>query len=292
MIRTCPKCGDYYADALLAFCLADGTPLVNVEPLSESWREGARFIEEKEKALRKQKRKLKWRRVFVSAMTMLIAIMVVLVVAVNSFIYLKPKQEEVVPDKPSTPARAPEELIASVTPSTPGGPTPTPDKTTLTAKPTPSATPTRSNVNTNTKVNVNTNVKPDTNTNVHTNINANVHININTNTHTNVNTDTLPTVCSDADKGRERNLIIERYGAVWRRSIESDRREIIARAGPAAAGARLGSQGYEIRFFKGCQGAFVTFRYEWHADTPVGALNVPKERRFVCGKIQGVWICS
>lgn len=283
MIRTCPKCGDCYADALLAFCLADGTPLVNVEPLSESWREGSRFIEEKEKALKKQKRRLKWRRVFVSAMTMLIAIMVVLVVAVNSFIYLKPGQEEVSPDKPSTPARAPEGLIASVAPGTPGGPTQTPDKTTLTAKPTPAATPTRSNVNTNPKVNNNANVKPDTNTNV--------HININANSHTNVNTDTFPTVCSDADKGRERNIIIERYGAAWRRSIESDRREIIARAGPAGAGARLGSTGYEIRFLKGCNQASVTLRYEWHADTPVGALNVPKERRFVCGKIQGVWIC-
>jgi hypothetical protein len=92
MMRLCPKCGDYYADTLLAFCLTDGMPLLNVDPTSENWSEGARVIEEKENALRKQKRKLKWRRVLLSAMTMMIVTMVVLVVAANSIIYLKPKQ--------------------------------------------------------------------------------------------------------------------------------------------------------------------------------------------------------
>ena len=90
MIRTCPKCGDYYADASLAFCLADGTPLVDVEPLGENWSEGARVIEEKGNALRKQKRRLKWRRFMLSAMTTLIVVMVVCVVVVNSLIYLQP----------------------------------------------------------------------------------------------------------------------------------------------------------------------------------------------------------
>ncbi|MGZ8844175.1 MAG: hypothetical protein ACXW18_10970, partial [Pyrinomonadaceae bacterium] len=75
MMLLCPKCGDYYADDSLAFCLADGTPLVSVEANSERWTEGYRIIEQKEKALKKRKRRLTWRRVS-SVMTMLIITMV------------------------------------------------------------------------------------------------------------------------------------------------------------------------------------------------------------------------
>jgi hypothetical protein len=87
MIRTCPKCGDYYADVLLAFCLVDGTPLIDLAPDSASWIEGARAIKEKENALRKRKRKLKWQRIVMSTMAM--TTLVVLVVAVNSLIYIE-----------------------------------------------------------------------------------------------------------------------------------------------------------------------------------------------------------
>jgi uncharacterized repeat protein (TIGR01451 family) len=66
-----------------------------VDPLSEKWSEGARVIEEKEKALKKQQRRLKWRRVVLTTMTMLITTMVVCVVAINGLIYLKPKPDEV-----------------------------------------------------------------------------------------------------------------------------------------------------------------------------------------------------
>lgn len=140
MIRTCPKCGEYYADALLAFCLVDGTPLVDVDLHSESWSAGARVIEAKEQALRKQKSRLKWRRVLTSVMTMLIATMVVCVVAVNSYIYLKPKPEEIVLVKPTPPAPSPDESINSVKPDEPV-PTPSP-RPTITLKPSPTPTPT------------------------------------------------------------------------------------------------------------------------------------------------------
>jgi hypothetical protein len=133
MLRTCPKCGDYYADGLLAFCLLDGTPLESVDPLGESWREGARVVEEKENALRKQRRRLKWRRFLLRAVTMLMAIMVVSVVIVNSLIYLKLLPEDKVTDKLATQTLTP---IVSETP------TPTPDtESRITPSPTPSPTP-------------------------------------------------------------------------------------------------------------------------------------------------------
>jgi hypothetical protein len=117
MIRTCSKCGDYYADGALAFCLVDGTPLIDVDPGTEIWSEGARVVEEKASALRKLSRKLKWRRVFMSAMTTVIVTLVVCVVTVNSFIYLRPKQEEEV-----SATRAATETAVKMVASTPALP--------------------------------------------------------------------------------------------------------------------------------------------------------------------------
>lgn len=77
MIRICPKCSACYADESLAFCLADGMPLLSVTPDSERWQEGLRAIEEKTQAARKQRRKVRWRRLALSGITTLILAMVV-----------------------------------------------------------------------------------------------------------------------------------------------------------------------------------------------------------------------
>ncbi len=134
MIRTCPRCGEYYADPLLAFCLKDGAPLADVDRLSESWREGSRAIEEKENALRKRQRRLKWRRVLLRAMSVLIAMMIVCVLAVNALIYLRPiTDEEPAPAPPSSQALTPTDPIEPITvkmgrskPDKKSSPTPTP----------------------------------------------------------------------------------------------------------------------------------------------------------------------
>ena len=68
-MRTCPKCGDYYADDALAFCLSDGTPLTSVDPSGERWNEALRVVEQKAQRLKKQKRKLFWRWIVASVMT-------------------------------------------------------------------------------------------------------------------------------------------------------------------------------------------------------------------------------
>lgn len=142
MMRLCPKCGDYFADPSLAFCLGDGTPLVDVNPLSESWGEGRRVVEGKENALRLQQRRLRRRRILSVAVTMLIATMVLLVVAVNGIIYLKPQREEVaLATPPAPPATTPAEPVGSVTPSVPEETSPTSSPTpTATRKPTPTPT--------------------------------------------------------------------------------------------------------------------------------------------------------
>lgn len=141
MMRVCPKCGDYYADGLLAFCLADGTPLVDVAPGGETWSEGVRVVEEKAHALRQHGRRLKRRRILTSVMTTLVMTVVVCVVVVNSLIYLRPPPEQGVPAEPLTLAATPPPagLIDSIIPTR--EPTPTPTATaTPTATPTPTPT--------------------------------------------------------------------------------------------------------------------------------------------------------
>lgn len=113
-MRICPKCGDYYADGSLAFCFADGTPLVSVDPGSQKWDEGARVIEKKANELSKQKRRLKWRRISLSTMIILTVVAFVLAAAHSRF-YLEPPP----PPPPPSPTQTP-------TPAPPWSPTPTP----------------------------------------------------------------------------------------------------------------------------------------------------------------------
>lgn len=76
-MRVCPKCGDYSADDLLAFCLADGTPLVEVDPAGDSWQKASRVIEEKRKRLNRRTRSARWTWVLAGATTILVAAVLV-----------------------------------------------------------------------------------------------------------------------------------------------------------------------------------------------------------------------
>jgi hypothetical protein len=209
MMRLCPKCGDYYTDAALAFCLSDGAPLMSVEPSSESWSEGSRVIKEKEHALRRQTRKLKWRRIALRTMTMALVVMVVCVVAVNSWIYLRPQPEEPVLAEPLTPTAAakPDKPITlrKAIPTKTRRPTRKPETTTspvttdVTSPPRdtkPPGTPT-----------LTVDGSP-TNTQTHT---ANVLTDPQTPTPEHGNT--------GAGKPRELKIIIEKFGDKWQREI-------------------------------------------------------------------------
>ena len=125
MMRICPKCGDYSAESSLAFCPADGTPLVNLDPSSEKWGQGAKVIEKKQQALRQQKRRLKWRRVVLSTMTILTLVAFVLG-AVRSRFYLEPPQSPMLTATPTV-TGTPTPMPATPTPTSTPTPTPTPD---------------------------------------------------------------------------------------------------------------------------------------------------------------------
>lgn len=321
MIRTCPKCGDYYADDSLAFCLTDGAPLLGVEQFSEKWREGSRVLEEKQRRLRKQQRRLKRRRVLTSMTTMLIATMVLCVVAINGLIYLKPERERALLTSPLKPPNTPDELptlasTSSTPDETPGEtrpspsptlsavPTPTPKRTATgetstpspspLPSPSPSVSPSPSPVLTHTpspspplvtEVKHDDSPAPD-----------------GRGTPVLVITQEAPPSCSDADKAREREFILQRFGDGWRRRIEGERRQIVHQNGPRQNGQTdvetvelsLSAIEYTSTFLKGCSAATFTARYYWRVGaslTGQGA-TIAREKRFICARISGVWFCS
>lgn len=322
-MRFCTKCGDYYADELLAFCLADGTPLVGVDPHGERWSEALRVVEEKEKALRLLKRRLRWRRLMHVATTTLVTTLVVCVVAVNGLIYLTPEPDETPDAAPSTPTRTlvttpttavsrlralmPDDVVItrleplptpeptevpnkSLTPTPPGTRTPADDAPTPTpATPTPTtsetATPTPPLPPTPTPPTPTPTPSP-------------------TPTPTPVIITITPpkppqAECSDADKDRERGSLINAYAGEWRRKIEGEREKIVARHKPDGAfgvEASLGEIEYQSLFVKACTVGFVTARYTWQVRSNVNGtvrvVPVNRARRFACVKLGGAWRCS
>jgi hypothetical protein len=277
MMLLCPKCGDYYADGSLAFCLADGTPLVSVEPNGESWSQGSRIIEQKENALRKHKRRLKWRRVS-SVLTMLIITMTVYAIVAKRYIYLVP------PPSPSpTPSWSPSPMIAikeTPTPAVVIKETPTP---TIVIKVTP--TPVIAIKVTPTPVIV---IKETPTPTI---------VIKETTTPTPTPTPT-PKACSDADEGRDEQ-IIRSYLPTWRRNIQGERAKIIAENVPEGARsteAILREIELQVTFLIPCKSAAITAGYEWQVSysligAPPKTKIVSRKRTIACGKVFGMWVC-
>jgi hypothetical protein len=108
-----------------------------------------------------------------------------------------------------------------------------------------------------------------------------------------------PAECSDADKSREGETLVNLFGGKWRQKIEGDRRKIIAENAPAGvenAEASLGEIRYGGAFLNACTVAYVTARYVWQVRSnyngTVKVVPVAKAKRFVCAKVGGVWRCS
>jgi hypothetical protein len=116
--------------------------------------------------------------------------------------------------------------------------------------------------------------------------------------------------CTDDDRARERDNLINRFAASWQRSIEAEKDKVIADtiarnrpagpAGPAGveptaveATATLGRIRYEV-MFKECSPRLVIARYEWQVTIYVQrreprVVTVPRQK--TCGKLLGVWLC-
>ncbi len=103
--------------------------------------------------------------------------------------------------------------------------------------------------------------------------------------------------CTQADESRERRNIIARYGIGWEESIKGERQKVIAanvREGEEAE-ATLGPLESQIGFSE-CKVAYVAVRYVWRINIYTNGraarvLNVPRQRRWICGKVMGGWTC-
>lgn len=289
MMRLCPKCGDYYADSSLAFCLGDGTPLVDVSPLGESWSAGERVIEGKENALRKRERRLKWRRILSAAVTVLIATLVVLVVAVNGFIYLRRQPATAT----ATPTPTPVYKISGRV--TDGGKALGGVKLTLGGAKSASTT-------TDASGNYAFSRLPAGGSYTVTPAGAKIDFTPPRRSVKNLTQDqsadfvgTLQPECSDADQSRERGIVINSCDGTWRRRIEADRSKILAEyLGVENAVAHLSAKiEYQITFSKECKAGVVTAKYTWQVTAPaIRTVPRPHEKRFTLVKTGDRWRCG
>jgi hypothetical protein len=104
--------------------------------------------------------------------------------------------------------------------------------------------------------------------------------------------------CSEADKGREKETIIKKFGESWRRKFDGERPKIIKENVPDGGvnpEASLSALEYPGARFKECVLGFITVSYSWQVRANVNGtiknVTVPKEKRFTCVKIFGAWGC-
>jgi hypothetical protein len=97
--------------------------------------------------------------------------------------------------------------------------------------------------------------------------------------------------CTDADENHEEKIIIDHFGAGWRRQVERDPPKIKADALRGQEKATLGAFEYQSTF-KGCKAAFITARYVWEVTGPRETTGVSGEKRFLCLKVLGIWGCN
>jgi hypothetical protein len=274
MIRTCPICGDFYADDSLRFCPMDGTPLADLDPHGEAWADGARVVEEKERTLRRQTRRLKLRRVLMTTTTVLITTLVVCVVVVNTYIYLAPQPDAPVVVAAVTPQSSPKPSETPAWTPSPDSPSTLPFVPAVTPTPTPSPTPTL------------------------------------TATPTHTHTPPPPPQCTADDRQRLGDSIVATHDAEWRDAIESEKTDILRANVPAGSPARrvevgngkavLGTVTYAPTVAESCADASVTARYEWQVTWDVffngkskpESKTVPGTKTFRCSKGGAAWRCG
>jgi hypothetical protein len=292
MIRTCPKCGDFYADGPLLFCPADGAPLADLDPRGETWSEASRVVEEKERTLRRLTRRVKARRVLVTTTTVLITTVVVCVVALNAYVYLRPEPDAPVvasalapprPKPPTTPepTQTPPPDGASSLPFVPFvpavTPTPTPDETkTPDATHHPDSTPTREGTTTpaDTSTPTDTTAPTETATVVVEERRTPTPTPTPTPKPTIKETPTPPPPptptpapkCTGDDKSAMRDEIFRSSSAAWEAAIGGEREAIVRAYAPDGVRASIGLLApvvYSVKFSKACAPVSVTAVYVW-----------------------------
>ncbi|HYP52714.1 MAG TPA: hypothetical protein VEQ42_04200 [Pyrinomonadaceae bacterium] len=297
-MRTCPKCGDFYAGGASAFCPADGTPLADLDPRGETWSEAVRVVGEKQRVLRRRERRLKWRRVAASVVTTLVVTLVVCVAAVSSYIYLRPTPKEIVTNAAPTP-----DASETSTPTPTATPTPTP---TATPTPTPTPTPTCSeddkrreskSIVSRYEAKWRLMIEAERARILDEHLpadfrNANVRLpNVNAGSR-----NAAPVLRNDSANLRNDNRVFRNDNA-RSRNENRDLRNDNAAGLPQRPEARLGRLGYTHAFSETCAADSVAVSYVWEIvlnvnGTPKVLKRVAGGRRFDCVKRGDAWRCG
>lgn len=278
MIRTCPTCSAFYATPGLAFCVADGAPLVVIDPGSEKWEQGRRYFEKAEEIRKQVAWKRKRRGALVVTASVLVVALVVSVVTVNALILLKVLPNAPVADAPPSPPIAvanpqPTPDIqwpapGAGTPESTPAPTPTPTPVaTPSPLPSPKATPTI------TPVLIDTPTPPTTPTN------------------------TAPTpACSAVDREREKGAITGRYAEKWSSAARATPpnppggSERGVQTEVTFAGAEYSTTVLTSCVFASVNGTFIwQFRQTYNGHTKISTFTT--QRSYNCDKNGNTWIC-
>jgi hypothetical protein len=110
---------------------------------------------------------------------------------------------------------------------------------------------------------------------------------------------TPPEECTDDYRSRERDALLRRFSASWRRDFLSEEPKIIAEnvpkgdIRPVEAKASLGQVEYEV-LFQGCKPRAAMATYEWQVQWNVNGTikTVSVRKRKICGRVIGsLWVC-
>jgi hypothetical protein len=106
--------------------------------------------------------------------------------------------------------------------------------------------------------------------------------------------------CTDEDKSRESQALINKFAAQWEGSIRAEEKKVIAENLPPGfpkgteSRATLGRIRYVVTFLKGCTPRSVTATYEWQISMNYNGkektVRVPKQK--TCVRFLGVWVCQ
>ncbi|HMS41295.1 MAG TPA: hypothetical protein PKE69_13780 [Pyrinomonadaceae bacterium] len=277
-MKFCPKCRSFYDDAGLAFCFADGIPLVEINQSNALWNDGNRAVETSRRIIQKQTRRQKITRISRILIMSVMMILVISVIAMNIYINLPPKTDEKVVNILPSPTISPtvEPTAQTIIEQIPS-PTTSPTES-ISPSPIPSPTPTVSPTTTETP-------SP-------------------TKTPTITPKPTTPIPPGDPcipQFANERPILLNRNASFFLSSIERERGEIIQEyqrkhRKPATAELTLSNTN---ALYRSCFKADVIVSYFWTIipQSAVGAvkeqnITLPtKQKSFSCQKSNG-WSCS
>ncbi len=281
-MRMCLKCRMFYDDKV-KFCLNDGVPLLNLDRTHDLWEKGTKALRETQKTVTRQIRKQSIKTTISTTVTTILTVMVISVVALNSYVYLNPEAPET--EQPV--------MRAALLPSTEPTPAESPSPSqTPTPTPTPSPTVTPDTVDKGLGSNTNDNTNHNTNHNTSSNTSGNnSNGNSNSNANNNGNGNNSSSVCSAQEKESSVTAIYVRYfNNVWMKEIQRIK-EIKDK--PYGAIGQLSVDGTRatIRLSENCKQASIRIPYHGMANPQGNGASYSGVITATCINNGGNWSC-